>query len=220
VSFSQIAQAIVIALAAFGVYGFVLTAKDGETRRACTALCGLKPDYAGRNRTAPDFDLPKLDGTKVRLSSYRGRTVILHFWTKTCRPCLEELPEIASLAKMLRPHPDLALVTITTDETAADAKATLESVLGASDGFEVLVDPGGEQAVLGKFGTKLFPETWFIDPDGVIRARFDGPREWSGALTIDLAKALSGPIACEVSYSAGRPTGPFAELCSNVAPGS
>jgi peroxiredoxin len=222
VGFPQIAQVVVILLAAAGVYGFLQTAKDGETRRACTALCGLKPDYAGRNRTAPDFELPDMQGKKVRLSGYRGKTVILHFWTKTCRPCLEELPQIQSLAKAIRPYPNLALVTITTDESAEDAKATLESVLGAgsASSFEVLIDPGGEQVVLGKFGTKLFPETWFIDPQGVIRARFDGPRDWSGALTLDLALGLTGPIPCQVTYSAGRATGELAELCSNVAPGS
>jgi peroxiredoxin len=213
-SFSQIAQGIVILLSAAGVWGFVMTARDGETRRSCTALCGLKPDYAAQNRTAPDFELKGLDGKKVRLSSYRGKTVILHFWTKTCKPCLEELPEIASLAKAVQ------LLTITTDETAEDAKATLESIIGASNGFVTLVDPGGDGVVVGKYGTKLFPETWFIDPEGVIRARFDGPRDWSGALTLDLAQGLTSPIPCQVTYSAGRATGPFAELCSRVAPGS
>jgi peroxiredoxin len=180
----------------------------------------MKPDYAARNRTAPDFELPALDGQKVRLSSYRGKTVILHFWTKTCVPCLEELPEIESLAKMLSPHRDVALITVTTDESAADADATLKSLLGTSKSFMTLVDPDGDTVVLAKYGTKLFPETWFIDPNGVVRARFDGPREWSGALTIDLARGLAGPVACEVTYAAGRATGPFAELCSNVAPGS
>ena len=77
-SFSQAAQIVVIVLAIFGVYGFVATARDGETRRACTALCALKPDYAARNRSAPDFELPSTDGRSVRLSSFRGKTVILH----------------------------------------------------------------------------------------------------------------------------------------------
>jgi peroxiredoxin len=219
-SVTQIAQATVIALSMAGVYGFVMTARDGETRRSCTALCGLKPDYAGRNRTAPDFELPSLDGPKVRLSSHRGKTVILHFWTKTCKPCLEELPEIASLAKAIKPYPNVTMITITTDESVEDAKATLESLLGASNQFVTLVDPGGDGVVLGKYGTKLFPETWFIDPEGVIRARFDGPREWSGALTLDLAQGLTSPIPCQVTYSAGRATGAFAELCERVAPGS
>lgn len=219
-SVSQIAQGIVILLSAAGVWGFVMTARDGETRRTCTALCGLKPDYAGRNRTVPDFELPALDGKKVRMSSFRGKTVILHFWTKTCKPCLEELPQIASLAKAIKPYPNVALVTITTDETAEDAKATLESIIGSSNAFISLVDPGGDDVVVGKFGTKLFPETWFIDPDGVIRARFDGPRDWTGSLTLDLTQGLTSPIPCQVTYSAGRATGPFSELCAKVAPGS
>lgn len=219
-SFSQIGQIAVILLASAGVYGFVLTAKDGETRRACTALCALRPDYAARNRQAPDFELPALDGKNVRLSDFRGKAVMLHFWTKTCRPCLEELPDIATLAKALRPHPEIALVTITTDPDAADARATLQSVLGDTNPFLVLVDPDGDKVVAGKYGTKLFPETWFIDPKGVIRARFDGPREWDGALTLDLAHSLSAPLPCEVAYTAGRATGPFAGLCGEVAPGS
>jgi peroxiredoxin len=222
VSFAQIAQTVVILLAAAGVYGFVLTAKDGETRRACTALCALRPDYAARNRLAPEFELPDINGKNVRLSDFRGKAVMLHFWTKTCRPCLEELPDIATLAKALRPHPQIVLVTITTDENAADARATLESVLGQGETnpFIVLIDPDGDKVVAGKYGTKLFPETWFIDPNGVIRARFDGPRDWEGALTLDLAHALSAPIPCEVTYSAGRATGEFAGLCGEVAPGS
>jgi peroxiredoxin len=221
VSFSQAAQIVVIVLAFFGVYGFVSTARDGETRRACTALCALHPDYAGRNRTAPDFQLPAMDGRLVRLSSYRGKTVILHFWTKTCRPCLEELPHIASLAKALKPHSgEIELVTVTTDESAEDARATLTSVIGSTDDFTVLIDPDGDKVVNGKYGTKLFPETWFIDPHGVIRARFDGPRDWEGALPLDLAGALSAPIPCEVAYASGHATGPLAGLCGEVSPGS
>jgi peroxiredoxin len=221
VSFPQAAQIAVVILAIFGVYGFVATARDGETRRACTPLCALHPDYAGRNRTAPDFELPAIDGRSVRLSSYRGKNVILHFWTKTCRPCLEELPHIASLAKALEPHRDsIELITVTTDESVEDARATLNSVVGTDKDFTVLVDPDGDKVVNGKYGTKLFPETWYIDKQGVIRARFDGARDWEGALPIDLANSLSTPIPCEVAYSAGHATGPFAGMCGDVAPGS
>ena len=186
----QVGQGVVAVLAAAAVYGFVLTAQDGETRRACTALCALKPDYAARNRMAPDFTLPDINGKKVSLSSFRGRTVILNFWTKTCRPCLEEMPSLAGLAKALKPHPDVVFVTVTSDENAADARDTLKSVTGGSDiPFIVLIDPEGD-IIRGKFGTKLYPETWFIDPKGVIRARFDGPREWDGPLPIDLGRIV------------------------------
>jgi thiol-disulfide isomerase/thioredoxin len=157
-------------------------------------------------------------GGKVRLSSYRGKVVLLNFWTKTCRPCLEEMPSIADLAKALKAHPSIALLTVTTDESAADARDTLKSVLGGGEPpFEVLIDSEAS-VVRDKYGTKLFPETWFIDRDGVIRARFDGGRSWASPLTIDLAESLNNPVQCSVSFQAGKPQGPMAGLCGEFAP--
>lgn len=215
--FAKIAQLTCIALAAAGVYSFVSAARDGETRRACTPLCAMHPDYAARNRLAPDFELPKVGGGTARLSSYRGKVVILNFWTKSCRPCLEEMPSIASLAKALAPHPDIALLTVSTDESVEDARETMKSVLGGADApFVIMVDPESK-VVREKFGTKLYPETWFIDPSGVIRARVDGGRDWNAALTIDLAHSFDDPLQCGVLYRERKPEGPFAGICGDVA---
>jgi peroxiredoxin len=215
--YGRLAELVFIGCAAAGVYGFVSAAKDGETRRACTSMCALRPDYAARNRLAPDFELPSINGGKLRLSSLRGNVVILNFWTKTCRPCLEEMPSIADLARALQKHPKVKLLTITTDESAEDARTTMKSVLGGGDPpFEVLVD-SESSVVRDKYGTKLFPETWFIDPDGVIRARFDGERNWASPLTIDLAESLRNPLTCEVGFNRGRPQGPQAPLCGEFA---
>ena len=216
--FARVVELTFIACAAVGVYGFVTAAKDGETRRSCTSLCALRPAYAAQNRLAPDFELPSINGGKVKLSSFRGKVVILNFWTKTCRPCLEEMPSIADLAKALKAHPDVVLITITTDESAADARDTMKSVLGGGDPpFEVLVD--AEAAIVrDKYGTKLFPETWFIDKQGVIRARFDGARSWASPLTVDLANSLSNPLQCKITFDSGKPRGPEAALCGEFTP--
>ena len=34
-----------------------------------------------RNKPVPDFELTAIDGEKVRLSHYRGRPVVLAFWS-------------------------------------------------------------------------------------------------------------------------------------------
>jgi peroxiredoxin len=197
-----------ILLSGVAVYSFVTAAREGEERRLCTPLCTLSPDYAGRNRTAPDFSLSALDGRQVKLSDYRGKVVVLNFWTKTCAPCLREMPSVNELAKVLAGHPNIELLTITTDESAADAQATLESVLNEKPAFTTLVD-SESQIVGSKYGTKLYPETWFIDPKGVIRARVDGPRDWHdlAALTVDLADTFSVPVSCEVEFIDRRPSG-------------
>ncbi len=217
-AFAKIVELAFIGCAALGVYGFVTAAKDSETRRSCTSLCALQPDYAARNRLAPDFELPSINGPKVKLSSFRGKVVILNFWTKTCRPCLEEMPSIADLAKALKAHPNVVLLTITTDEDAKDARDTMKSVLGGGDPpFEVLID-SESSIVRDKYGTKLFPETWFIDPEGVIRARFDGGRSWASPLIIDLAESLNNPIQCQVAFDGRKPQGPMANLCGEFTP--
>ncbi|MCH2108636.1 MAG: TlpA family protein disulfide reductase [Polyangiaceae bacterium] len=209
---SQIASVAFILIASFFVYSFVATAREGETRRACTALCSLKPHYVDQVRRAPEFELPNLRGQLVELSDYRGKTLILNFWSKTCPPCLEEMPSLAQLAHTLAGRTDIALLTITSDESAADAQETLSSILGQDAPFEVLVDP--DATVIGDlFGTKLYPETWFIDREGVIRARVDGARDWSKAEVVDMALALDNPIACPVRIHEGRAQGAGASFC-------
>ena len=177
----------------------------------------MRPNYAAQNRLAPDFELANLKGDKVRLSDYRGKVVILNFWTKTCRPCLEELPSLGDLAQVLKRQQGMELVTICTDDTAADAKETLKSVMGGNVAFEVLMDPESK-VVADKYGTTLYPETWFIDANGVIRARIDGQRDWATALTIDLAKSLQSPIACDISFSNGVASGSHVSLCEDLNP--
>jgi peroxiredoxin len=216
---AQLAQLAVVALAAVGVYSFGRTARDAESRRVCTPLCAVQPNYAGVNRLAPDFELPTTSGGTARLSSYRGKVVILNFWTKTCRPCLDEMDELAELAVLLRAHRDIELVTVSTDETVEDVRGTVQSILGRADAFTVLVDPGGE-IVTGKYGTKLFPETWFIDRDGVIRARVDGGRAegtlaWNSAVTLDFAESLLDRNKCPIAFSRGKPRGELASICAD-----
>lgn len=213
----KLAQLVFVVVAAFVVYAFVATAQDGENRRACTALCALSPHYAGQNRRAPDFELPDLDGKLVRFSDYRGKHVILNFWSKTCPPCLEEMPSLAVLGHALAKKKDIVLLTISTDESPADARATLNSILGDDIPFEVLVD--SESAVVGdKFGTKLFPETWFIDAGGVVRARVDGARDWSSPLAQEFVRSFSSPVPCTIGFQAQKPTGPDAALCEDAGP--
>ncbi len=215
VKLTQIAQVVFVLVAALAVYSFVSTARDAERRRVCTPLCALSPTYAARNRTAPDFELPSINGGKVRLSSYRGKVVILNFWTKTCGPCLQELPSLGELAQILAKRSDVVLVTISTDESVADVQNTLKSVLGGkSPQFEALVDPDAS-VVRDKFGTKLYPETWFIDKKGVIRARVDGARDWTSAAAIEFATSIEDPLACNIQFSRGTPVGDYTGLCGD-----
>lgn len=212
---STASQVAFILVAAVAVYMFVRAAQNDERRQSCQALCAMGPTYVARDRTAPDFELPDMEGKPVRLSSFRGKTVFLNFWTKTCRPCLEEMPALADLAKVLKRRSDMVLIAVSTDEGPDDVKDALSVALGGEPvPFKVLFDPESK-VVLDVFGTRLFPETWVIDPTGVIRARFDGGRDWSDAAAIEIGEMVQRPSGCPIEFSRGAPKGRFAALCAD-----
>ena len=214
-----LAQLAFILLAGVAVFAFVTMARDAETRRACIPVCAMRPAYAGRNRLAPDFDLPAADGSRVRLSQLRGKTVVLNFWTTTCQPCLEEMPSLSELAKVLKTRRDVVVITVSTDAAKETALSALQTLLHEpKTPFMVLFDPESN-VVRDKYGTTLFPETWVIDPEGVIRARFDGARDWSNAMVLDLVDSIERPMPCGVEFQAGRPSGAEAAICDESGAG-
>jgi peroxiredoxin len=207
-----------VILAALGVYSFVSVAKEGESRRRCSATCLLHPNYAGYERKAPSFTLRDTRGHNVSLESLRGKVVLLNFWTKTCGPCMEEMPEIADLTRILRPMKDVVVLTISTDETAQEAIDTLKAVLHEEAPFAVLMDPE-LKVVREKFGTSLYPETWVIDKNGVIRARFDGARQWSNPAVVQLVEQLRSGEYCSAQAKDGKFLGAGARLCEAIGGG-
>jgi peroxiredoxin len=204
-----------VLLAAVLVYSFVTVARQGESRRECSALCLSHPNYAGATLTAPDFQLKDLTGREISLSSYKGKVVVLNFWASWCGPCREELPDIRDLTHILAPDKDVAVVTVSVDHGPDDVRDLLKTSLKEDPPFPVLFDPDGNTAVGPKFGTHQFPETWLIDKRGVIRARFDGTRPWSNAIWVETIEELRGSGYCPVEIKEGATTGKAAHFCED-----
>lgn len=52
------------------------------------------------NTTAPDFELPSLQGgPPIALSSFRGHVLVLNFWASWCGPCRREAPGLRRVAR-------------------------------------------------------------------------------------------------------------------------
>jgi peroxiredoxin len=136
------------------------------------------------DRRVPDFSLPTTGGPAFRMRTQRGKVVVLNFWTSTCQPCMEEMPSIVALSQLIEDRDDIELVTITIDR---DTHA-IRSMVPRRSPLTVLLDPQN-RVVRRLFGTRLFPETWVIDPRGVIRLRIDGPRDWSSPLVLDVLES-------------------------------
>ena len=212
----QTAQLGLAVIAAVGVFSFIKTVQDGELRRQCLPLCQIAPRYANSNRRVPDFELKRIDGGVVRSSSWKGRVVLLNFWSVTCTECKKELPSLAQFAQTLKARGGAEIVTITPDESVDDVKNMLASTVGNRPPFEVLMDPGSH--VIGdRFGTKLYPETWFLDTEGIIRARIDGARDYTQPVYLEFVNNLAQACACEIEFSRGQVRGEQNWLCDEAS---
>ena len=169
------------------VYFFAQAALEGHRKEKTGALEALQPAYEGDDRLAPDFQLQDKNGKTFRLKSFRGKVVVLNFWTITCGPCVEEMPSIEDMARIFEGDDDVVVLTISADQ---DWRTVRRIFPDGEPVMPVLFDP--DRAIInGKYGTRLFPETWIIDRQGIIRARFDGARDWSTGLAVSYVRSLT-----------------------------
>lgn len=135
---------------------------------------------------APDFALTALSGQAIRLSSLRGRVVLVNLWTTWCPPCREEMPSMERLYARFR-GPDFELLAVSEDE--ADGRAQVEAFVREMDvSFPVLLDP--DRMVGAAYGVWGYPETFVIDREGRIVEHVVGPRHWDAPEQVALVERL------------------------------
>lgn len=125
----------------------------------------------GAGQVAPDFLLEEHGtGRLVRLSDYRGKTVVLNFWATWCPPCIAEMPELEALHASHAAAGDLVVLAVNVEEPPV---AVSEFRAQRPLTLVVLGDRSGE--VRRHYGLPGLPGTFFIDRDGVVRSKALGP---------------------------------------------
>jgi len=118
----------------------------------------------GQRPAAPDFTATSLTGATIKLSSYRGKTVVLNFWGSWCPPCRDEAPTLAVLAQQYGKQ-GVAFLGDDVGDTPANALAFTKSI---GIGYPSINDPG--YAVVQKFSQVApvsdTPTTVVIDKTG------------------------------------------------------
>jgi len=148
---------------------------------ALVTACNRGSHPAQLDIPAPDFAVS--DGTSsIHLANYRGKVVLVNFWASWCEPCLEELP---SLLQLHRDMPNLAILAVSIDE---DPEAYSTFLVQRRVDLITVRDPTESAAKL--FHTDMWPETYAIDRNGVIRRKFVGPQDWSSPEIRSFLKSL------------------------------
>lgn len=139
---------------------------------ACEKTQGSKIIREGDS--APEFSLTSFDGRVVKLSDYRGKVVLVHFWATWCPPCVEEIPTLDSLNRALFSK-DFEILAVSVDEGGAAAVSAFMNKNKLT--LPVLLDP--QRSIAGLYGTFKFPETYLVDRQGIVREKVIGPRNWA-----------------------------------------
>jgi cytochrome c biogenesis protein CcmG, thiol:disulfide interchange protein DsbE len=134
---------------------------------------GERPDTAATelmNKLAPAIDGETLDGGRFSLSARRGSWVAVNFFQSTCGPCITEQPELALFNAAQGSLPlerRTELVSVVFVDTAENVRKFFANNGGGN--WPVLPDSRAE--ISPAYGVAKVPETWIIDPNGVVRER-------------------------------------------------
>ena len=131
----------------------------------------IDADRPAVGEPAPDFalELPST-GELIRLSDFRGRTVLLNFWATWCPPCRAEMPEFNEIYEARLQDEDFVVIAVDVQESDAQVQRFLDE-LGLA--FPVAMDRDG--AVAQHYEVRGLPATFLIDREGVLRHRIMGP---------------------------------------------
>jgi peroxiredoxin len=140
-----------------------------DAHAALTALANRK--------SAPAFQLVTADGTKTRISDYRGKVVLLNFWATDCGGCVLEIPWIIELQKAYKDS-GFTVVGVSVDisyESLKDANEAWGRVrpFMAKSGINYPIAMG-DAAVSKAYALTTFPDTFLIDKSGKVAAAYEG----------------------------------------------
>lgn len=124
-----------------------------------------------RSEPAHDLVVEGSGGERVVVRARSGRFQLVHFWATWCPPCRKELPTLLEMARRNRHR--LQVWAVSTDREWAAVRRFRRGDVPSM----VVRDSTGQGS--RAYGVSELPDTYLIDPQGRIRARFSGAQNWS-----------------------------------------
>ncbi|MFA5079277.1 MAG: redoxin domain-containing protein [Dehalococcoidia bacterium] len=173
------------------IYTFKIRAHDAQNDRIIAEYEGLISLKEGVRiiQRAPDFTLPSVTGRNVQLSSYRGKVVLLAFWSMNCPSCQQKI----LLLQQAFERTDKNGFSIITVHGPAREEAIKDYCSSHGLTLPVLLDL---QANVGSaYNVIQLPATFILDRYGVVRSvnpEFESPDELDRLIASFMSSASNG----------------------------
>jgi cytochrome c biogenesis protein CcmG, thiol:disulfide interchange protein DsbE len=121
-------------------------------------------------KAPPDVRSTTVDGEPFSIADRRGSWLAINFFATWCNPCITEHPQLVSFVAQQRTRPiaeRTEFISIVYQDDDDRVRRFFEE-RGGGD-WTIVRDKDG--AFAARFGVALVPETWIIDPAGIVRKR-------------------------------------------------
>jgi thiol-disulfide isomerase/thioredoxin len=113
---------------------------------------------------APDFELPNLQGSTTKLSSLRGKYVVLDFWGSWCIWCIRGIPSMKEAYSKYKDK--MEILGVDCRDTEDKWKAAVDE--HQLPWLQVRCPDEKLQTIADQYGIEGFPTKVVIDPQGKI----------------------------------------------------
>jgi thiol-disulfide isomerase/thioredoxin len=121
------------------------------------------------NQPMVDGTFTALNGTKLKISDWKGKVVVLDYWATWCGPCRKSFPSMQKLYEMYKGNPNVVFAIVNVWERTEDRMKIVQDFLSKSPELSFPVYFDMDDSVVSKYGVTGIPTKFFLGKDGRIQ---------------------------------------------------